>query len=82
MLIRYFIGAGLGNTWAANLDYNYYILRDLDFKVRGLRIWISIVIYLTRLELELGLRIWITIIKFYWIRTWKYLGCDLGLGLI
>ena len=29
---RYFTGAGL-----ANFDYNYYISRDLDFKVPGLR---------------------------------------------
>ena len=55
----------------------------------GLRIQISIVIYLTgfkpvlnRLGLELGPRIWITIIKFYWIWTWKYLGWDIGLRLI
>ena len=30
----------------------------------------------------LGLRIWITTIRFYWIWTWKYLNCDLGLWLI
>ena len=50
--IRYFTGAGLGNTWTMNLDYNYYILQALDFNVPGLRIWISIVIYLTGLGLE------------------------------
>ena len=51
-IIRYFIGAGLENTWATNLDYNYYILLDLEFKKLGLWIWISPVIYLTRLGLE------------------------------
>ena len=71
ILIRYFVDAGLGNTWATNLDYNYYILRDLDFKVPGLRFCFSIVIYLTGLGLELGLRIRITIVKLYWIWSWK-----------
>ena len=71
--IGYFAGARLGNTWTTNLDYNYYIFRDLDFKVPGLWIWISIVVYLTGLGLELELRIWIRIDKFYWIWTWKYL---------
>ena len=31
-LIRYFTGVGLENTWTTNLDYKYYILRDLDLK--------------------------------------------------
>ena len=45
-LIRYFTGVGLENTWTTNYC-NYYTLRGLDIKVLGLRIWISIVIYLT-----------------------------------
>ena len=54
------IGVGFENTWTTNLDYNYYILRHLVFKILRLRIWISIVIYLTGLDLKvLGLRIWI-----------------------
>ena len=32
ILIRYFTGVGYKNTWTANLDYNYYILQDSDFK--------------------------------------------------
>ena len=48
-LIRYFIDTGIGNTWTINLAYNY-ILRDLDFRVPGLRIWFSIVIYLNLLD--------------------------------
>ena len=35
-------------TWTAN----YYILWDMDFKALGLRIWISIVNFLTGLGLE------------------------------
>ena len=35
-----------------NLDYNYYILWDLDFKILRLCIWILIVIYLTGFGLE------------------------------
>ena len=35
-LIRYFIGVGLENTWTMNLDYNYYILLDLDYGISGL----------------------------------------------
>ena len=31
-LIRYFPGVGFENNWTTNLDYNYLILRDLDFK--------------------------------------------------
>ena len=31
-LIRYFPGFGFENNWTTNLDYNYFILRDLDFK--------------------------------------------------
>ena len=50
--IRQFTDPGLGNTWTMNLDYNYYILRALDFNIPRLRIWISIVIYLTGLGLE------------------------------
>ena len=83
ILTRYFTGAGLGNTWATNFDYNYYISRDLDFKVPGLRFGFQLLFALLDLDLKiLGLRIWITIIKFYWICTWKYLGYDLGLRLI
>ena len=52
IVIRYFTGAGLGNTWTTNLDYNYYILQNLEFKVPGLQVWISIVIYLTGLGLK------------------------------
>ena len=33
ILIRYFTSAGLGHTWTTNLNYSYYILRHLDFKV-------------------------------------------------
>ena len=47
MFIRYFTDLGLENTRTTNLDYNYYILRDLDLKIFGLRILILIVIYLT-----------------------------------
>ena len=64
ILTRYFTGAGLGNTWTTRFGFQLLsALLDLDLKI-------------------LGLRIWITIIKFYWICTWKYLGCDLGLRLI
>ena len=59
-LIAYFTSVGFENTSATNLVYNYYILWNLDFKL-------------------LGLQISVTIIRFYWIWTWKYLGCDLGL---
>ena len=48
-------GDGLNNiiyTWTRNLDYNYYILLDLDLKILGLQIWISVVIYFTGFELE------------------------------
>ena len=31
-LIRYFPGVGFENNWTAKLDYNYFILWDLDFK--------------------------------------------------
>ena len=37
ILTRYFTGAGLGNTWTTNFDYNYYIshviwtLKYLDY---------------------------------------------------
>ena len=34
ILTTYLTGAGLGKTWATNFDYNYYISRDLGFKVR------------------------------------------------
>ena len=48
ILTRYFTGAGLGNTWTTNFDYNYYISRDLDFKVyTWIKVWILIVICLT-----------------------------------
>ena len=68
IIIRCFIGAGLGNTSTTNLDYKCYILRDLDFKVPGLRIWFSTVIYLTFILLYLLILlylylIWITIMK-------------------
>ena len=40
-LIRYFNGVGL-TIWMkyldCNMDYNYYILQDLDFKILRLRI--------------------------------------------
>ena len=55
ILIRYILywhWTWTANTWTANLDYNYYILWDMDFKALGLRIWILIVIFLTRLGLE------------------------------
>ena len=29
----YLTGAGLGSSWTTNFDYNYYISRDLGFKV-------------------------------------------------
>ena len=82
-LIRYFTGVGLENTWTTNLDYKYYILRDLDLKHLdyGSGFWLLFI----SLDLDLkilGLGIWITIIRFYWIWTWKYLDCDLGLRLI
>ena len=51
-LITYFTGVGFENTWTTNLDYNYYILRDLDFKILRLRICISIVIYLAGFRLQ------------------------------
>ena len=51
-LITYFTGVGFENTWTTNLDYNYYILRDLDFKILRLRIWISIVVYLAGFRLQ------------------------------
>ena len=35
-----------------NLECNYYILRDLNFEMLGLLIWIWIVIYLTGFGLE------------------------------
>ena len=32
-LIRYFpASVGFKNNWTTNLDYNYFILQDLDFK--------------------------------------------------
>ena len=31
-LVRYFSGVGFDNNWTTNLDYNYFILRDLDNK--------------------------------------------------
>ena len=37
ILKRYFTGVGFENTWTTNLDYNYYTLRDLDFKELELR---------------------------------------------
>ena len=55
ILIRYILHwhwTWTANTWTANLDYNYYILWDMDFKALGLRIWILIVIFLTGLGLE------------------------------
>ena len=48
----HYYGSGLENTRTKNLDYNYYSLWYLDFKAIGLWIWISIVIYVTELELE------------------------------
>ena len=51
-LIAYFTGVRFQNIWPTNLDYNYYILRDLDFKIIRSQIWISIVIYLAGFELE------------------------------
>ena len=51
-LITYFTGFRFENTLTSNLDYNYYILRNLDFKIFRLWIWISIVVYLTGLGLE------------------------------
>ena len=32
ILIRYFTGVRLENTWNTNLYYNYYILWDLDYR--------------------------------------------------
>ena len=32
ILVRYFSGVGFDNNWTTNLDYNYFILRDLDNK--------------------------------------------------
>ena len=49
---RYFTCDWLENTWATNLDYNYYIYRTLVLKILALLILILIVIYLTRFELE------------------------------
>ena len=43
-LIRYFTGVGFENTWTTNMDYDY-IIRNLDLKILGFRIWISMVIY-------------------------------------
>ena len=37
ILTTYLTGAGLGSSWTTNFDYNYYISRDLGFKVPGLR---------------------------------------------
>ena len=51
ILIRYILywhWTWTANTWTAN----YYILWDMDFKALGLRIWISIVNFLTGLGLE------------------------------
>ena len=63
--IRYFICAGLEITWTSNLDFNHYILWDLDFKVLGLQIWISIATYLTGFGLE---NTWTTNLDYgYWI---------------
>ena len=80
ILIRYFIGAGLGNTWTANLDYKCYILRDLDFKVPGLRIWFSIVIYLTFILLYLLILLYLYLI-WITIRKWRLLRLLLDLDL-
>ena len=51
-IFRYFTGVGFENTLTTNLDYFYYILQELDFKILRLRIWILIVIYLTGFGLE------------------------------
>ena len=59
-LIRYFSGVGLDDACTTNLDYNYYILRDLDSKILGLRIWISIFIYGYGLE-----NTWATNLDYY-----------------
>ena len=40
--VRYFpAGIGFENDWTKNLDYNYFILQDLDFKYLdyGVGIW-------------------------------------------
>ena len=51
-LVRYFTDVGLENIWTTIYDYNYYILRYLDFKILGLWILILIIIYLTGFGLE------------------------------
>ena len=51
MLIRNFTGLALENTRTMNLDYNYYILQELDLKMFGLQILI-LIIYLTGFGLE------------------------------
>ena len=48
-LIRSFTGVGCENTWTTNMDYDY-IIRNLDLKILGFRIWISMVIYGSGLE--------------------------------
>ena len=52
ILIRCFTGVGLENVWTTKVDYNNYILKDLEFKILGLRIGISNIIYLTGLRFE------------------------------
>ena len=51
-VIRYFTGVRLENIWTTNLDYNFYILQDLNLKMFGLWICISIVIYRTGFGLK------------------------------
>ena len=46
-----------------NLDYNYYILQDLDLKVFDLWYWILIVIYLTKFGLE---NTWTTNLNYFY----------------
>ena len=38
-LIRYFTGVGFENTRTMNLDYNYYILLDLDLEILIARVF-------------------------------------------
>ena len=55
ILIRYFTAAGLGNTWTTSLNYNYYILRDLEFKVPGLRFGFQLLFMINFILLDLDL---------------------------
>ena len=80
-LVRYFTFVGLENTCTRNLNYNYYILQDLDCKVYT---WImdldQIVIYLTGFGLEntwtmnLGKYYSLDIAGFGFGNTWTGLG--------